>query len=205
MTPVRCGKCGNLIPSWAHGVCQRCAMVARDEERYGKRRRKRSQLPVSRPAPQPRVELTKASERELKQSSSGWRLRLEGFNRLLEDVYGEKIWLGHLLVKQGITQEQVRLWRGDKVWLLGFLERLERKLLSDLTKAVPGQNARVLSYWYGLSTSQKRSVQAIATELGITPLEVDTALNTLLNYLRGQAGRMALEESVLVAARKNRR
>ncbi len=122
---------------------------------------------------------------------------------MLEDVYGEKIWLGHLLVKQGITQEQVRLWRGDKVWLLGFLERLERKLLSDLTKAVPGQNARVLSYWYGLSTSQKRSVQVIAMELGITPLEVDTALNTLLNYLRGQAGRMALEESVLVAAQEN--
>jgi len=204
MNPARCGKCGNPIPSWAHGVCQRCVMIVRDEERYGKRRRKRSQSPVGRPPHQPRVEFVKPAQGKLRQSSLGLRSRLEGFNRLLETVYGKKIRLGHLLVKQGIAQEQVRLWRGDKVWLLGFLERLERELLSDLAKAVPGQDTRVLSHWYGLSKPQARSVQAIAAELGITPLEVNTAHNTLLNYLRGRAGRMALEEVALVTAQENK-
>jgi hypothetical protein len=226
MTTKRCEKCGNLIPTWAHGVCPRCVLIEQDEKRYGQRSRPRygrrprplrakspyqSRIEPIRPSRSKKIKPTALSQKwetspskaPLKQASLGLRLRLEGFNRLLKDVYGKKVWLGHLLLKQGISQEQVELWREDGVWLLGFLKRLEQKLLADLTKAGPGQDPRVLSRWYGLSSPKARSVKAIAFELGITPFEVNTAHKTLLRYLCGKAGRMALEKAVVMATREN--
>ena len=219
MAADRCAQCGNSIPSWA-GSCPICSRIEQDRRRYGGRGRlrrtrgpspHRSGMARSRALRRDKRESfvssqelgTTASGAEQKQASLGYRSRLKGFNRLLKDVYGERIWLGHVLTKHGIAPEQVARWREDVAWLLRFTGRLGQILLAHLVEAVPGHDPHILNHWYGLSTPQARSAEAIALKLGITPSAVNDAHRACLRYLRGKAGRMALEKAVIIAAIEN--
>jgi hypothetical protein len=201
-----------------------CARIERDEKRYGQRsKRQRRPRPKRRTAPcppparsveRPKREKAKLSgslrrrkpglaKNQLERGSRGWQ-RLEGFNRLLRDVYGRSVRLSHLLTKHGIPQAQTRRWRQDGLWLARFLKRLERKLLMVLAGAMSAQDPRVLNLWYGLDGKGNRPIEEIAAELGMMTVEVLVAQRVLLRYLQEQAGRAELERAVLITARETK-
>ena len=137
----------------------------------------------------------------LKPASRG-RRRLDGFNRLLEDVYGRLVRLSELLAKQGVSREQIARWRRDGLWLVHLLKRLEGKLMMVVSSALPERDPRVLSLWYGLDGRGARVTGAIGIELGISTVEVQLAHDLMLRYLRRDEGRAALEAAVLRAAQE---
>jgi hypothetical protein len=220
----RCAQCGNEIPDWSGGVCPVCGRITQGEKRFWRGARKRPRpRPMQRAAPyplpvkpveRPKREKAKLSgslrrrkaslaKNQLERGSRGWQ-RLEGFNRLLRDVYGRSVRLSHLLTKHGIPQAQTRRWRQDGLWLVRFLKRLERKLLMVLAEAMPAQDPRVLNLWYGLDGKGNRPIEEIAAELGIITVEVLVAQRVLLRYLQEQAGRAELERAVLITARETK-
>jgi hypothetical protein len=215
----RCGHCGNEIPSWSGRVCPVCGRISQSAKRFWKGGRKRRR-PRARPAqreaarrspveyvgpPQPEpVTLARWRKASKATRSLGWRSRgrrrLDGFNRLLRDVYGRSVWLSHLLAKHGVSRAQVNRWRRDGLWLVRFLKRLRSSLLIELAEVIPGQGPQILSLWYGLDGQGARSVEVIADELGMETREVLGARLDALRYLWNKDGRAALERTVLAAA-----
>ena len=201
-----------------------CERISQAEKRYGKggRKRRRSgrrlarrevarQSPVGdvgRPKPEPvtlaRWRRASKATRSLGRRSRG-RRRLDGFNRLLRDVYGRSVWLSHLLTKHGVSQAQVNRWRQDGLWMVRFLKRLKSSLLVELAESVPGQGPQVLSLWYGLDGQGARSVEVIADELGMETREVLVARLNVMKHLWNEDGRAALEGMVLTAAEETQR
>lgn len=224
MGQERCGSCGNTIPSWANGVCYRCAQIEKESERYGQRLKtmwnSSSSKKESRYSPLPKKKSSSSAppkkdsrfsappkrtmdSQKRQRTWSNLASRLEGFNGLLKDVYGRKVWLGELLERQGISPEQVRNWRQDLKWLFNFIIILEHHLMSNLAKSVPDQNPDVLSHWYGLNRTKAESVQAIAQQLGISGAKVIMAHEIFLKYLRKKDGRVMLEKVIIKAARES--
>jgi hypothetical protein len=220
----RCGRCGNVIPDWSGGVCPICGRVSQAEKRLwpgGKkdvRRRYRlprdeggdrpSFTPVERPKPKPAVPIHQQPARVMKKSigrRTRGRRRLNGFNRLLRDVYRRSVWLGHLLTQQGVSRDQVSRWREDGIWLVRFLRRLEQKLQSLLAEAVPHCDCRVLSLWYGLDGQGARSPTEISAELGMATKDVLAVRLEQLRHLWRENGQAAFENTVLSAAEETER
>lgn len=215
MTSNRCPHCGNLIPSWAHGICQICVRIDQERKRYGDRGRAlhRTRHPRRKPkktgTKSPKKRKTKrvvsvgASARRPSRPLHKQQclVRLKGFNRLLKDVYGRRIWLSDLLIKNGVSREQIALWKEDIEWLLHFTSTLETLLLKHLSQAVPGKDPHILKYWYGLKTPRTHSAKSIASRLGTTTSNVRDGHSALLEYLRGDAGKLVLEKAVMVASR----
>ena len=113
--------------------------------------------------------------------------------------------LSHLLISQGVCQDQVAAWRQDGLWLARFLKRLEGKLLAILVERLPSHDPRALTRRYSLDGKGTRSADGVATELGITTTEAHLAHDLFLRYLRREAGQMAFEEAVLAAAEETER
>lgn len=128
------------------------------------------------------------------------RRRLDAFNRLLRDVYGRSVWFSHLLIKHGVSQAEIEDWRQDGRWLVLFLRRLEKRLSTLLTQAVPGKDPQVLIWWYGLDGCGAQKVDVIADKLDIACYQVRAAKLISLKYLRGKEGQACLERAVVKAA-----
>jgi hypothetical protein len=211
----RCGRCGNEIPDWSGGICPVCERLSQGEKRFWKGGKKR---PRRRPHPQPtrppsgRVKWPKAkpvaairrretqvTRRPLGQCTQA-RRRLDGFNRLLQEIYGRPVWFSHLLTKQAIPSSRIERWRRDGIWLVHFLKRLELKLRVMLTEAEPDQDPKILSLWYGLDGRGARPLETIVADLNMTMAEVLAACQIQLRYLQREDGRAAFEKVVLTAA-----
>ena len=209
MTTKRCPQCGNLKRDCV------CARYEQDLKRFGPHNRRTGPRPSYRPLG---VDATPPSNRDRTvtskvrptatfptpsedQSVLSLRLRVNGFNQLLEDVFCKKLRFGQLLVEQGISQAQVTRWRTDRTWLLGFLNRLDQLLFIDLARALPNHDARVLSHRYGLGNSNAGSVNGVALQLGIKAVEVKAAQKAAVEYLRGEGGRRVLKRAIISAAK----
>lgn len=207
---TRCPRCGNEIPDWSVGVCPVCERRMSTEKRFWGRGTKYSRPPrraersQATPAFMSGRRQPNTAKMLLKPKSRG-RRRLEGFNRLLLDVYGGPTRLSDLLVRQGLTRKQVTQWRQDGLWLVRFLKRLEGKLLVLLAQVLSHHDPRVLSLWYGLDGQDARALGAVALELGMTKVEAQLAHDLQMRYLRRDEGRAALEGALLGAAQETER
>ncbi len=209
-----CPHCGNVIPDWANGVCYRCAMIEEEEKRFGPQgphpgRDRESpakgcanQLGMPRSEPEPRsttrVARGRLNSTKPKIAHPGFRVRLEGFNALLEDVYGRPVRISHILLRRGASAEQVTLWRQDALWLITFLDKLEAHLAVLLEQGLPGYDARLLRDWYGFGRTMP--IQAANTLRANPSACVDC--RRMLAFLRGPAGKAALEGAVVASARE---
>jgi hypothetical protein len=164
---------------------------------------RRIERPTTRPAGTVHQQQTGAVKRPLGKQTRG-RRRLDGFNRLLQEIYGRPVQFSHLLTKQGIPQEQIDRWRRDGIWLVRFLRLLQQKLSAILAEAEPDHDPQVLILWYGLDGNEARSMDTIATELNMTTADVWTTRWTQLRYLRGEEGQAAFERAVRMAAEETK-
>jgi len=199
----RCDRCGNEIPDWSGGVCPVCERLSQGEKRFWKGGKKRPRWrphpqptrppsgrvkwPKAKPAAEIRRRETQVTRRLLGQRTWG-RRRLDGFNRLLKEIYGRPVWLSHLLTKQGIPSSRIERWRRDIIWLVHFLKRLELKLRVMLTEAEPDQDPKILSLWYGLDGRGARLLETIVADLNMTMAEVLAGRHIQLRYCNRSGG-----------------
>lgn len=90
--------------------------------------------PPVRRIERPRAKPASAAKRPLGQRTRG-RRRLDGFNRLLQELYSRPVRFNHLLAKQGIPRARIERWRQDGIGLVRFLKRLNQELLAMLAEA----------------------------------------------------------------------
>ena len=207
----RCPIHGVTIPPWAPGTCPECAKTEDDSHHYagsGTSAQPRA-LPRSGCALDP-----ESQAREHEASLTGqrpqptqvdinnrWtnrgRARLDGFNRLLRDVYGTETSISALLSRAGVPQKQLAGWRKDKGWLMMFLDHLEEELVSALDKRPLAGSPHVLVFRY----VEGQSATEIAARLTQDVSEVEAALERVLAYLRSERGKVVFEKAVLMCAR----
>ncbi|MDY0020054.1 MAG: hypothetical protein RBT47_08640 [Anaerolineae bacterium] len=125
----------------------------------------------------------------MKAELSEVRVRLNKFNDLLNDIYGRKIWLGQVLVKTGVSSKQIRTWKEDPYWLLGFLNNLERRLITDLQKVFANDEIEAFRRWYGFDQEEYLKVPPAAQRT-----------NEDTKYLKTLEGQKMFETAVSFAA-----
>jgi hypothetical protein len=206
-----CPICGNEITDGQ--VCWVCARADREQRVHGgsskvlkrtrARRRQIGQAGSSQNIPKlsrlPNMQLRVVGQGLKQVRPDSWR-RLEGFNRLLKDVYGEDLRLSAILAREGVPQTQLNRWRRDEAWLCRFVERLEKRLSTKLTKIIPRVHAQLVSYWYGLGPDIALPPETIAFKFGVSPSEVRAAHTALIKYLQGRAGRGLIEQIIFISA-----
>lgn len=207
--------CGNKKKNGR--VCWVCARAEHDQKAHGgrsrvlKRIRSRTDGHVqgkSTPiiasivsTPGSRLVGGEPQHRRLKPDS--WR-RLEGFNRLLKDIYGREVRASTILTKHGVPLWQTRRWKLDEVWLLRFVDCLERNFVLELTRIFSKETAIVVTHLYGFATEKEVRPRSIAYRLGTSLSRVVSAREKVVGYLRTVPGRKLLERIVLASALTNR-
>ncbi|MDX9954576.1 MAG: hypothetical protein RBT75_10795 [Anaerolineae bacterium] len=178
-TLTYCPQCGNVIQDWMHGKCYTCKRI--DGEHSTVDGKILKPLPVTRY--QESFDLTEDDWQD-----HGEAL-LDGFNRLLTDIYGRKMRISTILTKHDFHKDQVARWRNNRVWIIRYLERLERNLLDFLRAEQPQCDARILSHMY----MDNWSIEQIAEMHQMSQNEVKQMLARLQMYLRCSKGRKDLE------------
>lgn len=178
-----CPQCGNVIQDWMHGKCYTCKRIEDEHSTVDGKILK--PLPVTR------------YQESFDPTEDDWQdhgeALLDGFNRLLKNIYGRKMRISTILTKHNFHKDQVARWRKDRVWIIRYLERLERNLLDFLRAEQPQSDARILSRMY----MDDWSIEQIAEMHQISPSEVKQTLTRLHMYLSCSKGRKALEAIML--------
>ncbi len=218
-----CRKCGYRIPGWASNYCPDCGDGSISQWRFTNGQiistpyqprvervhpensqsatvRRPTHPAPSRTYPAPIEQKVQPTNDVSSLQPSPLRQRLESFNQLLADVYGENLRLGHLLIKHGISESQIDIWRKDTVWLEKFLSHAEQNLVVYLESVLLEHKPRILFYWYGFDNQLPQHTDVIARKFTITQLEVNDNYYVLINYLKSPNGQEILEKAVVVAA-----
>lgn len=210
-----CPRCGNPIPDWAQGGCPVCRRIEQEKVRFGRggsfpgrsvppsgsqrTRRAKQTRPRIRPRPvQSRPDRGFWGRENPGTIPPGFRARLEGFNAFLEDVYARPVRISHILAQGGISQEQIAIWRQDALWLLLFMHKLETRLATALTAALPGADAGILSAWYGFG--RECSMQTIRQSRSAPKCRAEQ--RRVVAFLRCALGRAMLEQIMVDSARE---
>ena len=206
-----CPICGNEVENGQ--VCWVCARADHDQKAHGgpsrvlKRKHARTHEFVWEKSAGSTPEVTSPAntrfmgqEREPQRPRpDAWR-RLEGFSRLLKDVYGRDLRLSAILAKQGAPQAETRCSKCDESWLLRFVECLERSLVVELARILSKEHACVMTYWYGLAAEKALQPATLAFKLGVPLSRIHAVRRAFVTYLQGQPGQRSLERIVLAAA-----
>lgn len=199
MRDERCGACGNAIPDWANGVCQRCLMLEQERKRFGTNRVQPSDH-ESRFKEFPPALPTRGSDASSTFKSAapppelGLRTRLEGVNRLLADVYFTRVRLSDVLQQHGFAPEQIAVLRTDHVRLLATIKALVAMWLAQWNAA--GCSHETLDRWYGL-TQRQQSIPDLARTVGGSPFHIHAEHDHWLTYIHTAAGRTQFEQTLI--------
>jgi hypothetical protein len=181
-----CGKCGNVIPDWAHSVCPTCRKIERD---YRIRDNSSRSLNINK---------YRKTGRYL---GNEWQVYgygyLLNFNRLLEHIFGSEIHFSDILSRAGGSKKQILEWRKDRLWIISFLERFERRLVSVLREYYPELNPSLLLSGY----LDNKSIQQIAGECGLSVDETELNMKVLSDYLRSEQGKRIVENLIWESAK----
>jgi hypothetical protein len=194
-----CGRCGNPIPEWAQGGCPRCPMIKKERILSGRagpkelRRRHKPPQPIWRRSVRKRTSLGPKQNRALPKPDTKSHLpHLDGFNRLLQDMYGCEMRFSKILTGSGIPQSQITIWRKDETWVLGFMDRLENALKSMLHDIDIKDDPCILMEHYLDNCPEPE----IAVNHKLIRLEVRQVLDRYLAYLRSAEGHIAFRKIV---------
>lgn len=217
MSKTRCSTCGNPIPSWAHGVCYACQRIIFRKSKFRRQTERRvprvrperrkyfvlgtvqSTIPL-RPINKDQSRTSQGSDK-LQSPLSDWhrvaRKYLEGLNRLLKDAYGDGVRMSQLLLKSGLSSQQIEGWRKDYWGVFTLVCHIEGKLEKLLKNANPRCDPCVISKYYldGLSIREiaclnKREENGVKLDHGL-----------LLSFLKSTKGRSAFENIIVESAK----
>ncbi len=202
MSEERCGACGNAIPDWANGVCQRCLMLEQERKRFGTQRIAHFNDTRPREFPSALASRTSDASRSPKTATQsvesppelGLRLRLEGVNRLLADVYFTRVRLSDVLQQHGFAPEQIAVLRTDHVRLLATIKALVAMWLAQWNAA--GCSHEILGRWYGL-TQRQQSIPDLARTVGGSPFHIHAEHDRWLKHIQTAAGRAQFEQTLV--------
>lgn len=218
----RCPKCFNTYPEWSPGTCPVCSRNERDARRYRTRYKSssekytsafRSKLPSRKSGG---VQKSKHSNRRRTTKMQRFstirtypkapqpitmRMRVEGFNHLLRDIYQKERRLSHLLIEHGVSQRQIERLVKDQVRLCYYLERIEKQLVSLVRKRLPKKYHLVIFMCYGISHNPPLSFQTIANQLGISKSQAKKSKQAYIEFFRSSSGKASFEEIVIDALR----
>lgn len=129
------------------------------------------------------------------------RIRVEGFNRLLRDLYQQERRLSYLLKAHGVSQMQIELFVKDPDQLSSNLEKVVELLASLLTERFPRKDYRVMFMFYGITGNPPLSFGDIANQLGIPASDAEEAHLAFGKFLRSDNGKASFEGMIYEALR----
>lgn len=186
MKMARCKRCGNLIPSWANGVCYNCV---RGEREHGGR-----PLPPVHPPPPPPAP---PSPRKPSLTPEQRNRQRRGINNLLRDIYGKPMYLSVILRNQGFSSHEVqRLKRCMPI----YYDQLQKLLCNLLGSLFSDSNLNLLKESYSLDGRSSKSMAELGRTRGYTIRQLSEMRRKAIGRLRVPSNRSSLESLVGQAA-----
>lgn len=186
---IICEKCGNEISKWDNGVCPRCISNGHYENLGEKWPESFTQAPIKTINLNRKIDIQKII-------GIDWRLWLDAFNRLLNDIYGRDTRFSHILKNEGITDEQIYRWKHDVAWLVRFFNSLEKKVSIILGGKFTTKEYKIIKSLYGFESSLPQSIIQIISEQQISENEVLSTKKRVLSYLRSLKGKTEFEAAI---------
>ena len=225
---VRCGTCGNLLPSWAHScpVCQNMAKAAKKYhtsnprpawQKYPAGQSRTASTDKKTPPNERHVEFSTkpmpraSSKKETKSKSrvtspstatSELMTQFEALNRLLEDMYGEPKRVSGILREHRIRGNSIETWRSSERRMKLLFDSIEDMLYSMLTTAFPEFNAQILNKYYGLSMTRQSELGRLSSSFNLRREDVANVLESYVKFLRKRENQATFERGILAAAAK---
>lgn len=182
-----CPRCGNTIQDWAGGVCHVCARYENVYHKPLPKKRYGYDPPDTKPRPAPIPPL-----------SQQCRPKLESFNDLLIEIYGQETHFSEILSRHGVEPAQLDRWRKDKAVVKQFLDLLEARLLKMLKEQFPHDDPAIWAKHYIYNWS----IQDLAKEFRVSTEHVRKCCLQMIGFLRSTHGISSLEEIICKAASK---
>jgi hypothetical protein len=221
-----CPKCGNIIPSWAAGVCYRCLRISKDEKRFGRRGGGRRPWlrstsppppppplphPASLPEPTPQSKQSKSqAQKQLQPAEARYPrphtlrgrtlTRLKGINELLETIYGEPRLISDILRTKGIEEERIQLIKRHHLeeYLDKFVDGLNEVLDNPKWDRLLG----IVRYRYGIAEGDKMTLRAVGNIYGLSRERIRQLQNKAIRIMKNSKRRGRLENMAMSVAKE---
>jgi DNA-directed RNA polymerase sigma subunit (sigma70/sigma32) len=128
------------------------------------------------------------------------RKRLDGINRLLEDVFKEPRLLSDMLRDAGLSEEEIARLRRDH--LDAYVAGLLRRWRSWMAEILPSRRDDIVVRRYGLNGPPRPTLADLSDEYGISRERVRQLEKDALKRLRHPARRRRLERIALETAKE---
>lgn len=210
-TNERCSNCGNIIPAWA-AVCPVCENMRKAAQKFKTKapgpvwkgnalQKTTPQIPLK---PKPAKKSNFTAKPVKKAVPLGWKESLFGYNRLLQDIYGEPIRFSTLLKRCGYRSEEIQEFAINPSKLEKYLQLISETISESLFRKDEPKSFLVMDLWYGLRTTRFYSPRAIAADTALSENKVEYLHRLSLNKLQDVARTGVFQEQVCDAYNKIR-